>query len=232
MDGPRGLELLSRDESRTLDDEIHGLADRWTRRSPELPFFTLGVASYLDAAARGAAAYRELARAGNPLLADHFGRLHERLRARLQEELGAPVFFHEDFGLPGFHVFGFHESFTQPLASIHFDQQYEHVDFGALGTPSTHLSLTLAVRLPACGAGLRLWPVFHEELAALPSAERKVKLAGLEPALHRYTPGHLVVHSGHQLHQIAPAPGMRPGDERVTLQAHAARVAAGWLLYW
>lgn len=232
MESPRAFRLLSEEETRDVDREVHALESRFTKRSPDLPFWTLGTASYLDAPAGGAAAYRKMARLSNPLLSERFGWLHERLVGRLAAELGAPVFTAEAFALPGFHVFGYHEQFTQPLASIHFDQQYEHVDFSLYGKPLDHLSLTLAIRLPACGAGLRLWPVFYEQLALLPPAERKVTLSGLRPELHRYDPGAFVLHSGHQLHQIAPAPEMKPGDERITLQAHAARVAEGWLLYW
>ncbi len=231
MNAPHVLEILSPDECRGLDDTIHALSDRWTRRSPDLPFFTLGAAIYLDAVAGGASGYRALARASNPLLAEHFGWLHERLRVRIEEELGEAVFFHEDFALPGFHIFGFHESYTK-LAKIHFDEQYDLVEFGSLGTPSAHLSLTLAVHIPACGAGLRLWPIFYQDLAALPPAERKVKVDSLETEHHPYTTGRCVLHSGHQLHQIAPVPGMVPGNERITLQAHASRVERGWLLYW
>jgi hypothetical protein len=229
---PHELSLLTPGECGEVYARILALRERWTPRSPELPFHTLGVASYLDAASVGGAGYREKARASNPLLRAEFGALHERLAELLAGDLGDPVFTSDDLAFPGFHVFGYHQTFTQPMASIHFDQQYEHIDFGELGVPSAHLSVTLAIRLPACGAGLRLWPVFYEELAAIPAAERKVKLSGLEPVLHRYAEGKLVVHSGHQLHQIAPAPGMRPEDERITLQAHLARVTRGWVMYW
>jgi hypothetical protein len=231
MYGPRALEILSPDECRGLYETIHALSDRWTRRSPDLPFFTVGSASYLDAAAGGAGGYRALARASNPLLVEHFGWLHERLRVRLEEELGEAVFFHEDFALPGFHVFGFHESYTT-FPKSHFDEQYDLVDFGSLGTPSEHLSLTLAVHIPPCGAGLRLWPIFYRDLMALTPVGRKVKVDSLESEHHPYRPGRCVLHSGHQLHQIDPVPGMLPGDERITLQAHASRVERGWLLYW
>jgi hypothetical protein len=47
-----------------------------------------------------------------------------------------------------------------------------------------------------------------------------------------YTPGHLVIHSGHQLHQIAAIPDRRPGDERITMQAHVLRVDGEWVMYW
>jgi hypothetical protein len=58
------------------------------------------------------------------------------------------------------------------------------------------------------------------------------RIIGDEPAFHRYREGGLVVHSGYQLHQIAPAADMQPGYERMTLQAHALSVGGGYLLYW
>jgi hypothetical protein len=42
----------------------------------------------------------------------------------------------------------------------------------------------------------------------------------------------MVLHSGHQLHQIAPAPKLVEGDERLTLQAHAVPATDGWIVYW
>lgn len=232
VEGVSELSVLTGDECRAAAGEVLALEGRWTRRNPDLPIYTLGTASYLDAASGRAAEYRATARATNALLAERFGWIHERLLAALAEELGAPTFFHDDFALPGFHVFTFHESFTRPLASVHFDLQHQLVHFARVGDPDRHLSLTLAIRLPACGAGLRLWPVHWEQLEGLPEEERTVRLVGLEPAYHPYTAGRLVLHSGHQLHQIAPAPGLRPEDVRITMQAHAARVRGRWLVYW
>ena len=49
---------------------------------------------------------------------------------------------------------------------------------------------------------------------------------------HPYTPGVLMLHSGHTLHQIAAVDKAYPDDERITLQAHGLHCDGGWTIYW
>ena len=42
--------------------------------------------------------------------------------------------------------------------------------------------------------------------------------------------GHLAVHTGHQLHQIAPTKDVQASDRRMTMQAHALPVDGRWLI--
>lgn len=56
------LQLLSAAEARDVRARVHALRQRWRRRREEVPFYTLGVAGYIDAARDGFAAYSAAAR--------------------------------------------------------------------------------------------------------------------------------------------------------------------------
>lgn len=229
------LDLLSEEESRAIRDTVHALRPQWRRRREEAPFYSLGAASYMDAAQRGFADYSAEARRCNEMLESHFGNLYRRLEAVLSEHLAASVGYHDAFARPGFHVFLSDPAFAQPAASLHFDRQYEHLDWSGLGDVDfdRQLSYTLAVSLPAAGAGLLVWNVNDLDLRHLDDEEKKaVMRRNRMPVLHRYRVGGLALHSGHQLHQIAPMKQMRPEDERITLQGHALIVRGSWILYW
>ena len=73
----------------------------------------------------------------------------------------------------------------------------------------------------------------------VPGSSPSTKLPGVNVLLmgpagtgKTHSIGTLVVHSGHQLHQIAGTKDGRPGDARITLQAHALRVDGEWVMYW
>ena len=229
------VELLSEAESRDLRDRVHALRPQWRRRREEAPFFTLGVASYIDAAKEGFTAYSAAARRSNGLLVEHFADLYERLGTAIGEHLSSPVGYHPGFARPGFHVFLSDPIFATPSASLHFDRQYEHLDWSGLGDIDfdQQLSYTLSVALPRRGAGLLVWNVNDLELRGLDDEEKKeVMRQNRTPALHPYRVGGLAIHSGHQLHQIAPMKQMAADDERITVQGHALPAAGRWILYW
>lgn len=95
------------------------------------------------------------------------------------------------------------------------------------------ISLTLAIDLPAAGGGLRLWEIDRYQVLKLSREERqRLRQKHSEPHFLAYHPGSLVVHSGHQLHQIAPMPDMAENEQRLTLQAHALPLPDGWVVYW
>lgn len=231
------VEILTATECGRVHEAVHDLRGAWTRRRPGLPFFTLGAASYLDAAQDGFIAYVERAAVTNPVLASHFGWLQERLLEAVSDLVGAPAVHAPVFALPGFHIFEYHQGFARPIASKHFDLQYERLNWTGIGEPEPErqLSLTLSIRLPSGGAALRLWHVGWDEVRNADADERRrLAAAHRTPELRPYNEGRLAVHSGHLLHQIAPFTDPRPGDERLTLQAHALPVDSGdrWIVYW
>jgi len=232
----REIRLLSRDECASAREKIHALREEWTQWRWEAPHFTLGAASSFDALRNGFAAYQEKARRLNPLLGDRFGWLYDRLLDALSGELATPCYFDDEIARPGFQIWLGDEIFRLPVATVHFDVQYEEIGWKRYpgADPEGQLSLTLAIRLPPGGAGLWTWPLFHQDLPPRNPGETRwtFSLEGLARQDHPYTEGRLILHSGHQLHQVAAMPGMTEKDERLTLQAHALPTSRGYLLYW
>jgi len=233
--GVRRLALVSEDECEVIGQVIHSLRPHWIARDPKLPFYTLGAASYLDARTGCPGSYEAAAANCNRVLAEHFTLLLDRLRTVLEEVVGAPVMHDPRFALPGFHIFLAHPAFTQPVGDVHYDLQFEHLDWRPWSPirSAEQLSMTLAIRLPRDGAGLRVWNIDRRMLEGLPPDRRKDHMQrNRKPSVHDYRVGELALHSGYLLHQIEPARDYRKDDERITLQAHAMPTDKGWILYW
>lgn len=227
------LALLDGEECARAAEQVWALRPEWENRVPGLPFYTLGAASYLDGGDRDA--YYGKAAALNPILEREFGWLYDRMLGALGDRLGAPVAFETCAARPGFHIFLAHEAFKRPLSRIHFDLQYQEIDWSAhAGIDfSRPLSFTLALQLPRSGAGLVTWNVAKADYDAMDAADRAQLDEDCPPRYVAYRKGELICHSGLLLHRIAPAqPGMHPDDVRLTLQAHALRGRDGYWLYW
>ncbi len=203
--------------------EVHAQRPAWCRRMEQAPFFTLGTAAYLDAVGADNR-YLTLAAASNQILQSRFPELFQRLAARLEEILDAPVAYAGNLAWPGFHVFPADRLFLHPIASVHLDLQYQLVpwpdeppaDF------TKPLSFTLPIALPRAGGGLS----YTTTARSKPHSSAQLDL--YQP----YRIGHLYLHSGHLLHQIAPLRAFSPDDQRITLQGHAVRQGGVWQLYW
>lgn len=233
--GVTRLALLDEEQCAEAAGRVRALRSLWERRWPGLPFYTLGAASYLDSAAGAREIYYGKAASLNPLLEREFGWLYERLLNALGEWLGASASFVPDAARPGFHIFLAHETFRLPLSKIHFDIQYENIDWsGCEGIDfSKPLSFTLAIRLPRSGAGLMTWSVAKADYDAMDAAARARLDDECAPRFEAYSEGEMVCHSGLLLHRIAPArAGLRPDDMRLTLQGHALPGREGYWLYW
>ncbi len=227
------LDLLSSEECSAVRSTVFELRGSWLRRDAEFPFFTLGAASYIDAQA-DREDYQAKARAFNPLLSRHFGGLYQKLATRLASHLGAPVAYAPVLALPGYHVYLAHPIFEKPIASIHCDTQYRLVDWSwAERVDLAHpMSFTLAVALPHCGGGMHTWDLHFDQLLDLDPQLRGRRIRDSEPRYSAYQLGQIVLHSGHVLHQAAPARKVLGGDERITLQGHALQCDGTWILYW
>ncbi len=231
--GFEAIQLLTPEDCAQVRQALYELQPHWRRRS-QFPFFTMGAASYIDNAF-GLEAMLKKAKEDNPLLLKHFQWLYDCLLDALRDLLKEPVNFEAAFALPGFHIFQGHEAFTQPLASMHFDLQYDHYDWSKRYKEVDRyvpISMTLPIHLPTSGGGLRVWDMTYERSQKMSKAEFEHFKITAPFTYYPYEPGKLVVHSGHHLHQIAPLADIRPGDERITLQAHAARTEQGWVVYW
>ncbi len=227
------VSLLDAEQAADLRTQIFALREHWKPRHPNAPFFTLGTASYLDAAQQGGEAYERMAAEGNPHLWETFRPLYEALTATLSKQLGRPVSYANKFALPGFHIYLADEVFCGPVASVHYDLQYSRLDWTPYGgyQANQHLSMTLPIGLPARGAGLAHWPI--RPLNSFADDAERQRFHREERRFHPYTVGELVFHSGHMLHQSVLMETARPGEDRITLQAHAALTNRGeYLVYW
>lgn len=229
------VQLLTREEAAGVVDALFEERARWTPRHGDYPIFTMGRASYLDGAKLGFAAFQDAALALNPVLHARFGWLHERLRQAVSTIVGGEARFDDRLSLPGFHIYLSDPARIQPVASVHFDMQFEHVDWRGIGVVDRdrQLSLTVAIELPASGGGLLVWKVNRLEIETMtPEVRRAHMAANRQAAYHAYTVGNLVVHSGHQLHQIAKTKDVQATDRRITMQSHASPVDGQWVIYW
>lgn len=229
------LDVLSQSECERARTEVLQSRSWWIPRDPPLPFYTLGAASYLDAAGRGAHHYMMIAGSNNPVLSSTFLWLQERACEALSRMLDEPVSLHPRLALPGFHIFLAHEAFAREnAASAHWDLQFGQIEWLTEEEPdfTTPLSFTLPVSLPASGGGLNLWDLSHEEGGSLSPQQREARKQQLPLRFHAYSLGRMVVHSGLCLHQIAPMAVAAAGQERITYQGHALRCAGKWQLYW
>lgn len=226
------IELLTKEETKEVYQTVHELKENWIQRHPILPFYTLGLASYIDVP-QDKQGYYKGAKHHNSILRDRFGWLYERLTDILAEYLQAPITYPENLALPGFHIFLSHPAFIHPVSSIHFDKSYmfhwqpsKEVDF------NNPISFTLTINLPKHGGGLYVWDMQYEEAKGLSNLELEKLANQRNKSFHLYKVGSLVLHSGHAVHQIAPAINLQPEDERITLQGHGVRYQNCWQIHW
>jgi len=223
--------VLTASECDRVRDAVQGVRADWISRSLEVPFYTLGAASYLDA--RNYAGYQELLKRQNPMLRENFSWLYERLEAHLSEELGAPASCTTRLALPGFNIFLYSKVFEKPMASVHIDTQYLFHDWtGRDADLANPVSFTVSITLPHTGGGLNTWDICQSEMKARSTEKFGDVLRGRPIAYHAYKRGCMAVHSGHLLHQAAPGRDLAPGDERITVQGHGVLAGGVWELYW
>ncbi|MGI8745777.1 MAG: hypothetical protein ACR2NN_25015 [Bryobacteraceae bacterium] len=232
IDTIQDLEILSEQECSELRDLLFRLRTSWLKRNPALPFFTLGAASYLDAVS-GREGYCDKALRFNPILRENMDWLYRRVQGALEPVLGSPVRYAENLALPGFHIYLSSKVFEKPIASIHCDSQYNLHEWNYPDADLTQpISFTLSIALPKNGGGLNVWDVNYQDIAGLTPPEIAGLMSSRKPVYHSYRVGHLVLHSGHVVHQAAPGVDVQPEDERITLQGHGLYANGAWQLYW
>ena len=227
------VNLLTESECSGISTKVQELREFWTQRNETLPFYTLGKASYLDAV-RDKENYYRAAQIYNPILQKNFGKLYERLSHSLSTILGNSVTYYEKAALPGFHVFLAHKAFELPMGSIHMDLQYKLLDWQLPEPIDSYpwISFTLVISLPKSGGGLNLWDVHYQDVNKLSQVEFSNLIRERENKFCNYRVGMMIIHSGHQVHQIAPAKNIVSSDMRITLQGHALFFYNTWHLYW
>lgn len=226
------IPVLTVEECSRVRDSIMALRPSWVHRNIWVPFYTLGAASYIDAAANPAR-YHLMAEKYNPLLTEHFSWLYGRVAEVVGHHLGAPAANAENLALPGFHIYLSSKVFEKPVASIHCDSQYGLHDWsGRNADLDNPISFTLSIALPKNGGGLNTWDVSYDQIAACAGGNPADLVRGHELVYHAYEQGHMALHSGHVLHQAAPGRDVQIEDERITLQGHGILAGGVWRLYW
>jgi hypothetical protein len=229
------LELLTEPECARACEDVFALRDRWTHRHETRPFYTLGTPAYMDATGRRFESYSASARRLNATLEGRFAWLYDKVMPALESAGYAPAIHDSRLSRPGFHIYLGDGGDRPTPPSIHYDLQYEHIDWTPHGGVdlSHPLSFTLTVRLPAAGGGLHVWDVDVHQVRQMPEAERKAHLFNRrQSTYHPYRAGEVVLHNGHYLHQIARLSDLGVGDARITLQGHALSTDSGWIVYW
>ena len=227
------VSVLTQQECREVRSVVYELKEFWLKRNPFIPFYTLGAASYLDAA-KDQQEYYTKAQIYNPILSERLGWLYKRLANVLAQSLQAPISYQHSLAMPGFHVYLACRLFEQPIASIHCDSQYKLVNWNFPNETDFNnpISFTLAISLPKFGGGLNIWNLHYQEILQISNAEFVQLIKSKAKSYYPYQVGQLILHSGHTVHQVAPARDIQLNDERITLQGHAIFSQSRWQLYW
>jgi hypothetical protein len=247
------LPLLSPPEAIAIHQEIDRLRAYWILRHPKAPFYSLGATHYFDIVCDPQASYYAMAQKYNPIMRSHFGGLYARLAQNLSQYLNAPVAYPEHLALPGFHIFLYSPMFAVAQDStldewnghrdnleffgspIHVDAPQYIVDWqnmAGLDFEQT-ISFTMAISVPASGAGMYVWDLPLNETMHLQSLQDLYQRLNKCPKyLYDYQVGLMALHSGTNYHQIAPIPDMTAQDVRITLQGHGICANGTWQIYW
>jgi glutathione synthase/RimK-type ligase-like ATP-grasp enzyme len=237
---PNPHQLLTTEQCAEIYQKIRSLRQDWIPRGNEDSLFcTLGAAIYLDCGsdADPQNTYWQKASRYNAVLFKNFGWLYSLVKTYLETQLNAPINYRTDAAYPGFHIWLDKGIPTLPLASIHFDLQYQHLTWENLDDLdlSNTFSFTLPIQLPASGGGLNLYDLNYFEyvdICELNQIDWHLTPRFREQSYHAYRIGEIVMHSGHTMHQVAPTSIVRSGDRRVTLQGHGVCVDGTWQIYW
>lgn len=230
---PEKFQALGSKDCESALAALENLRSHWLQRNPVLPFYTLGAASYIDAAV-SRERYLMLAKDYNAILATHFDWLYRKVFEIISEYLQEPLCLHPNAAHPGFHIYLSHPTFEKPIASTHCDTQYNLIDWQSYNKPEFEhsLSFTLPLALPNQGGGLNLWNIHYQNIKDMQPLEINQYVSNTPMEYCSYHIGELVVHSGHILHQAAPGIKISPDDRRITLQGHCTRVDNCWYVYW
>lgn len=234
------IPVLDLGECERVSRDVCDLRSQWIPRAQQpASFFTLGLAGYQDLSGPAehvpSRNYYQEAPFFNALILDRFGWLLRRVQSTLEGFLGMTTRFDSRLALPGFHIFDYLAIPTTDVASIHFDLQYQLIDWRDYAPApdfSNPISFTLPIRLPKGGGGINEWDLTHQEMSRTVHNDLVSFVRCRSKTFYSYSVGMLAIHSGHRLHQIAGVADVQPGDQRITLQGHGLRRGPETVLYW
>ena len=211
--------MLTPTACQTWTRQVLACQKHWTQRHTVVPFYTLGMAAYLDckqgagrASSTGLYHQRILRYASNAMLMAHFEPLYQSLCECIARIYDMPVaLIPEQAAVPGFHIHLPHAAFANDVASIHRDLQFQQVFPSESFNPSQVITFTLPLSLPE-GSGLHMWQ-------------------GDVKTFYPYEVGQLVIHSGLLTHHAVLRCAGRVSPS-VTLQWLGVQRNNNSALYW
>ncbi len=256
------IQVLNQEETHRVFEKILKLKDKWVSRQEseegfDLPRFTLGAVSYIDAL-ESYEKYLGKSERENKLLYAELKDLYDKVINELSIATATTCKYAPGIALPGFHIFGSDIFFEEECGKFHHDRQDELINWkGIKHDPSKNLSFTLAIKLPNRGAGLILvksqiesnpaWEESKENqailLETLETSFAMAKSLGTrcdtsvdlnDLAFIKYEEGYMFLHSGKFTHAMAPAILIEEDDMRITLQGHGIldENKNEYLIYW
>jgi hypothetical protein len=235
--------LLDRRECEDIRGRLPDHPALARQRNPERPgsFVIYGRAAYIDAApphSEPERDYHAMVGLENRRLEAMLGDLYPRLQSRLELVLGDPVAYAPELlALPGLHVFRGEGIAAASRSGNHFDLQFQFLRFPTARDEVEPISVTLPLRLPPGGSGLRIFSLTQTDFLRahrMGLATSTEELAARKPSVYEeYEVGTMVVHRGLYLHGIeAPRQAYAADEERITLQCHGIRAGGTWYVYW
>ncbi|MEZ8708810.1 hypothetical protein AB6H46_21125 [Vibrio alginolyticus] len=198
-----------------------------SKRSDWLPnklgcnnYFTLGRCVYLDLSGmrEGKNSYYKNIEYSNKLLLECFPYLYKKLIIFFSNILNDKISYHNNYAMPGFHIF------YQPGIDIaakeepHVDLQHMRVNWKLERDKCETISFTIPLELPRNKGGLDVWFDGHKHTE--------------EPIYHEYNIGNIFVQKGVIVHRIANTYYNSSSDRRITIQGHLIKLEGIWYMYW
>ena len=222
--------FMTQQECYNIAAVVYALKDNWEQRN--VAMYTLGTASYLDGATK--TDYIEKSMKSNPLIAQHFQPLLEKVLTYFRAKTTSRVVYRDNAALPGFHVFDCNKIFSLPVASVHRDLQWNRLTYDKHESidMANMLSFTLAIELPPGGGGLYTFDMNVPPLLTL-LIPRGIMSSMAPKTKIEYKEGYMVTHNGLTDHMIAPCK-QSAERKRITLQGHGVyeKNADTWYIYW
>lgn len=256
------IQVLNKEESLHIFKKVLDLKDKWVSRQEseggfDLPRFTLGAVSYIDAL-ESYDFYLKKAGEENKILYEELKDLYDKTLQELIKATAKNCRYAAGIALPGFHIFGSDIFFEEECGKFHHDRQDELIDWkGIKHDPFKNLSFTLSIKQPKRGAGLILvksqinsnstWEENEKDkailLETLETSFAMAKSLGTrcdtsvdlnDLAFIKYEEGYMFLHSGKFTHAMAPAILIQDDDMRITLQGHGIldEDRDEYLIYW
>jgi hypothetical protein len=166
--------------------------------------------------------YADRARATNEMLYEAYPALYDRIIDLFQERYQVPVAFVDELAIPGFHLMSYDCPGWHDGGGWHFDQLAWQIPYFAkrAAEVSGVLNFTLPLAIPSGGTGMDL----VDDSGGSDGNRVEVNVP--------YRPGVMLFNECEILHRIGPSTSRKPGEVRLTMQAHGVLFRGRLLLFW